>query len=496
MKTSRILLAICLMIITSLQTHSAAAQTKQDPAIAEMRQQIKQLRSLVEQQRQSYERRLESMQRKLDALAGGRQAAKPSGEDELRAALADKKVPSPAEPKGTSLPAVLQNMNPQISVILDTVYYRYSHKEGLGHLMTEMAGFGHGGHAGHDHGHDHGLSQGFNLRHLELVFSAEVDPYFKGHASLAVSEDGAEVHEAYIDTSNLPGGFKLRVGRFFSNFSRINRQHTHEWDFVDAPLIYSLTLGDHGLVDNGLQLSWLAPLSTHLLVGLEALQGDNENMFNYIGAEGLPEKNGPRLWVGWIKLSPNLPQGHGLQIGTYFARGVHQEEHDGDGDGEHDHWLGGHSYFYGLDLVYKYDSGRAYGQGDWTIQADYFRRNKDLTVVDHALAPAVIGHDRTAAQDGYYIQGVYGFAPRWRTGLRWEQVGLTNKDTFPDGSSADYGSSWRMTGMIDFSPSHFSRIRLQTAYGSYAMSEGPDEEDWQVWLQLQISLGTHGAHKF
>lgn len=492
--------ALCGLLITTAAWPALADSAAQGRMIEELRLQMQQMRQEMLRQRQAYEGKLEAMQRRLDALAAPAAPAaraKPGGEGQLAAALAQQR--SAATDLGQEagpLARAVQSMNPEVSVIIDTIFYRYSHEEGFAHISAIMGGFGHSHSHDDDSGHQHGLRQGFNLRHLELSFSAEVDPYFKGYANVAVTEDSAEIHEAYIVTSSLPWGFQLKAGKFFSEFSRTNSQHSHEWDFVDAPLIYTLTLGDHRLLDKGVQASWLAPLATHLLFGIEALQGDNENMFHYLGGDQLPEENAPRLWVGWAKWSPNLPGPHGLQFGAYFARGVHQEAHDGDSDGAEDHWLSGYSQFYGADMVYKYDSGRAYGQGDFTLQAEYFRRHKDLTVEGHDLNPAFIGQDRTATQDGYYVQGVYGFAPRWRAGLRWEQVGLTNRDTFPDGSSDDYDSSWRATGMVDFSPSHFSRIRLQTAYGEYAMSDGSKENDWQIWLQLQISLGSHGAHKF
>jgi hypothetical protein len=46
--------------------------------------------------------------------------------------------------------------------------------------------------------------------------------------------------------------------------------------------------------------------------------------------------------------------------------------------------------------------------------------------------------------------------------------------------------------MVDWSPSEFSRIRLQ-----YARDEARlGETDNQLWIQYIMSLGAHGAHKF
>ena len=50
----------------------------------------------------------------------------------------------------------------------------------------------------------------------------------------------------------------------------------------------------------------------------------------------------------------------------------------------------------------------------------------------------------------------------------------------------------RSTAMVDWSPSEFSRIRLQ-----YARDQTrPGVTDDQVWVHYIMSLGAHGAHKF
>ena len=93
------------------------------------------------------------------------------------------------------------------------------------------------------------------------------------------------------------------------------------------------------------------------------------------------------------------------------------------------------------------------------------------------------------------LMRVYGFLPRWRAGLRWEQVGLTNETEFPDSSSTSYDDSYRIGAMLDFTPTEFSRLRLQVNRGNYVLGNR-DQDDWQVFGQVLISLGTHGAHKF
>jgi hypothetical protein len=49
--------------------------------------------------------------------------------------------------------------------------------------------------------------------------------------------------------------------------------------------------------------------------------------------------------------------------------------------------------------------------------------------------------------------------------------------------------------MTDWTLSEFSRLRIQCAQGKYEVG-GKDENVTEFFLQLQISLGTHGTHKF
>ncbi len=386
--------------------------------------------------------------------------------------------------------------NPDVSAILDVFYHDDDTDHGIAELLGELQGFAEAHHADAEHSHAHEASprQGFNLRHIELVVSAAVDPYARGMVNVAVTEDSAELEEAWFETLALPHGLKLKGGKFYSDMGYLNPQHPHQWDFVDQPLVYRLLLGDHNLNDAGLQLSWLAPLPWYVLAGAEAFQGDLD-AFAYHGDEPLPTHDAPRIGVGWIKLGPPLPSQHGLQLGLFGVVGRLQQEHDGDGDGEPDHWLDGNAKIWGADLVYKYDAPRPYGEGDFTLQAEYARRDRDLDVVAHDLRPELIGRALDTAQDGYYVQAVYGVVPRWRVGVRWEQLGLTNRDDLPTGNRETYDSSWKASAMVDFTPSEFSRFRVQISRGRYELEDGP-ENATELYLQAMFSIGAHGAHKF
>lgn len=381
----------------------------------------------------------------------------------------------------------LEELNPALSVVIDANYYNEDSENGMAETKEDMSGFGHG-HAEEEH--EHGQENGFNLREVEIYLSGEVDGYFKAEATLAFNTDEAEVETATVETTDLPGGFTVRGGKFFSDFGIVNAQHPHQWNFADQPLIYELTLGDHGLNEIGVQGTWQANGPFHLKLGAEALQGDNEKMFAYENGEELPSHDGPRLGVGWLKFGPDLGHADTLRFGLFGGYGGHQEIHeDVPGSGMND-YLDGDSLFAGADLFYHHYAHGDRGQGDITFQAEYFFRSKDLELIASDDGAAPLGDNMESDQDGYYVQGLFGFLPRWRAGLRWEQVGLVNDVKEPGEAAEAFGESWRAAAMLDFAPSASSVIRLQAANGDYETDTG-SENVWEAYVQVVVTLGTH-----
>ena len=82
-------------------------------------------------------------------------------------------------------------------------------------------------------------SRSFSLGESELTLSANADHWFKGTLTLAATaENEVEVEEAKLETLALPGGSNLVAGRFLSGIGYLNAEHSHNWQFVDLPLLY------------------------------------------------------------------------------------------------------------------------------------------------------------------------------------------------------------------------------------------------------------------
>ena len=385
--------------------------------------------------------------------------------------------------------------NPAISVILDAGYYHDKGDEPWHEAIAELPGFALGHSHGDDHDHGHGPEDGFNLFHAEVIFSASVDNLFDAVLNLGIDEDGVEIEEAYGLTRNLPGGLQLKMGKFFSGIGYLNSQHSHEWDFADQALPYRLMFGDHGLNEKGLQLTWTAPTDNYLLLGAEILQGENEKLIDYklsgneygVGSES--KGSGPRLLTAFTKFSPDMGHDHALQIG--FSGGQSRISKEVHGSRVYE----GKPWFIGTDWVYKYDAGGHLGHGSLTIQAEYIRRVFERKVVATTeLASGRMGEVKKDTQDAMYIQGVYGIAPRWRAGLRYELAGMTNEH-IDNGVTEKHDSSNRITANLTWQPTEFSKLRLQASQSRLALEDGK-ENFRQVYLQYQLALGAHGAHRF
>ncbi|WP_018868185.1 MULTISPECIES: hypothetical protein [unclassified Thioalkalivibrio] len=421
-------------------------------------------------------------------------------------------VPTSATAQQWETRAGDRNWGLDISLILEGIYYNE-----MSHGISDPAGFSDGHDHGHDHGngHDHGFDDGFNLGHNELAFEANLGDLFDGFLMLGFDEDHLDVEEAYLTTRALPGGFQIKAGKFFSDIGYINSRHGHDWDFVDRPLVNEYLFGDHGLQETGVQATWLAPTETYTKLGVELLQGDN-SFIPYQGSGGSHTTNdgdeirssfssvsGPRLITAFAKFGPDLGPDHAMQFGISggYARTWQEETEHGSGLEEWD----GDAWFAGLDAVYKYSSGRAYGHGDWRLQGEYFYREIDVDYQRREDQTTIAGNAQgrgKARQDGLYIQGVYGFAPRWEVGLRSEALGLTNRGLpTNEGSERNFaepsfGTSYRHSAQVTFRPVEPVFLRAQLSQNDFVDEDGDRDRGLEFMLQLNVALGAHGAHRF
>ncbi len=342
-----------------------------------------------------------------------------------------------------------------------------------------------------------GHEQGFNLGESELGISANVDPQFRGVATISLlPAGGASVENAFVQTTALEDGLNLKFGRYFSGLGYLNEQHAHAWDFVDQPLVYAVLWGDQ-LNEDGVQLKWLAPTDMFVEVGGEMGKGRSfpgtDTAKNGSGAGVLFAHVGDDIgveqsWRGGLSLH-RTKQTNALSTGVPDLPGTTKSDS-----------FTGTSTTAGLDFVWKYSPNGNFRERYLKVQSEYFRRklNGQLTydTGTPTVAGANISDSYTVVQSGWYLQSVYQFMPTWRAGLRYDRLdpGTASVGALNAGNViANYAfNPSRITWMADYSPSEFSRIRLQFAHDNSRQGL-PDN---QIFVQYIMALGAHGAHQY
>lgn len=477
------------------------AAAADDPALAQIREQIRQMKEDYENRIRALEKRVQDAEAGTERVAAqAAAAAKGNAITTVQQAGAPVAAPASAPPGAPSAPlpaaavstggaATANAYNPAMSLILGGTYARLSQDPNQYRIQGFIPG-------GQDVGPG---SRNFNLGESELTFSASVDHRFSGQLTFSVAQDNSvSVEESFFRTQGLAGGVNLMAGRFLSGIGYLNSQHAHAWDFTDAPLVYQALFGGQYKTD-GVQLKWLAPLDQFLELGVELGRGAT-----FPGTDR--NKNGIASAAAFAHLGDDLGDSGSWRLGLSYLRNrsVERSYDDIDATGTTvTNAFTGKSGTWIADAIYKWAPNGNATQTNLKLQGEYFRRNDDGTLTYDTLARSLgtTPGSYSAAQSGWYVQGVYQFMPLWRAGLRYDRLysGTPSLSAVDNGTlvAADFSrllsyNPSRSTVMVDYSPSEFSRFRVQLARDQAR----PGVTDNQLFLQYIMSLGVHGAHSF
>ena len=430
---------------------------------------IAELRQLVDEMKTDYEARIADLETRLAraerAASGARREANEAVELAEQTAI---DLSSGASAANT--------FNPSIGAVLGGRY------ADIGRGWEEIPGFQPSGEIGTG-------ETGFRLAEAEINMKANVDAKYFGNFTVGLHEDeGAvevELEEAWVQTTDLPAGISIAGGRFFSATGYLNGFHFHADDFADRPLPYQAFLGGRYAVD-GIQARWVAPTSLLVEIGTELDWGGS------FPATANSETS-PGSWTAFAKIGGDIGDSHSWQFGLSHTKSDalerggahhgHEEEGEGEGEAEVEELFSGDSDLMVADFVWKWAPDGNAAVTNLKLQGEYFRRSENGLFGDV---------DYDGDQDGWYVQGVWQFRPLWRIGLRHDVVGTDNGLSMVGTELEDTGrDAYRNSLMLDWSPSEFSRVRMQ-----YTNDRVFADSDDQWYLQYIMSLGAHGAHQF
>jgi hypothetical protein len=300
-------------------------------------------------------------------------------------------------------------------------------------------------------------NKGFNLNYAEVAMHSVVDPYFDAFAMFHLHPDEFEIGEAYIQTTSLPYSLKIKAGKFKSAFGRLNSKHQHSWHFDSQPIIYKALFGPDGISDPGVQLQWIAPTDSYLMVGMEALQGTNGRSFG--------DKQENNLYVGYVKSSMDIGDDLSILGGISLAHGKNTTQNSTD--------------VYGVDFTLRDQLG-SYSAVIW--QSEFLQRDKDLGA-------------KSDKQSGLYSELIYQYNNNYSTGFRYDKI-IKNDTDLSAYSNIDTDNLDRYTTMIEYKPFPMSRLRLSYTYDRTKVIDNERKNVNEVMLSLNIAAGAHGAHDY
>jgi hypothetical protein len=495
-----LLLAAAVSLGCGIEPTGAQSQRSE---IESLRQELRELQRRDEENR----RRIEELQRKIEALqAAPAPAEKPPTPEAALEKAVEEAAPPPAAP---TRPAIVagQLAGAQfrlLDISADILFAVGGSTEPDKSLQILQGG-------------DHDpRKRGFTLQAVELSLGGAVDPYFNAetHTTLKLDpltgETTVELEEAFLTTQALPYGLQLKAGHFFTEFGINNPTHAHAWLWLDQPVIITRLFGGDGQRASGVRLSWLAPLPWYSEFLVSAQNANGETMPSFlanggvfaerpIGGRPFTDRSFKSLkdlvylarWVNSWNLSEEVTTKFGLS-GLFGPNATGPS---------------GYTQIYGADLKLTWRPVNSFRGwpflawesevlGRWYKAAPFF---DDSDPANIAELPK-----QTLIDWGFYTQALYGFYYRWSGGLRYEYASGDKPSllVFQDRARDPFRDNrLRLSPMVMFQPTEFSRIRLQYNYDHATHLEfdglgSRDRDAHSVWMGFEVLIGTHPPHKY
>ncbi len=318
-----------------------------------------------------------------------------------------------------------------------------------------------------------GRENRFFPREIELLFYGQIDPYARGEVRLEAAEefeDGTrELHlglaEAHLTLLTLPFDTQAKLGLMRNRFGLLNQSHREGLPQPDQPNVLTRFLGEEGLVESGVELTWLAPLPFYLEALLGLFNGDNEDAF---GRGSLKDP----LVTGRLRTFFELGNFGAIQVGASGATGETAELR--------------RQTFAAYDVKYKL-TPENWRHPLLTLASEGIWSFRDA-VVEEETGP----EDRTLRRFGWYVYGEVQPWRRWAGGLRYDYTQLLEAP----------GKEWAIEPYVTFWASDFLRFRLAYKHTkrdnreSFNANDASARSADEVFFQATFFLGAHTPHPF
>ena len=293
----------------------------------------------------------------------------------------------------------------------------------------------------------------------EIALQSVVDPYARADFFLSIARDpetgrfGIDLEEGYLTTLDLPASLQLKAGKFRSTFGKINNIHPHALPFISMPTVYENYLGDEGLNDEGLSLSWLVPnpMDFYQELTLEATRGPADN------ASFVRSPVDRLLYNAHLKNFWDLTDNATLELGLTGTAGPND--------------AGFSTLLGGVDLTYKWKPVQFNTYHSLVLQTEVLFSGK-----------------KVADDQRINTWGMYGLAS-YQLAQRWFLTGRFDYSNIPDNASVVERS---ISGILGWYATEFQKVELEVK----AASSNIHDNVHQVVLRSVFVIGAHGAHAY
>ena len=325
-----------------------------------------------------------------------------------------------------------------------------------------------------------GQENRFFPREVELSLFGQIDPYASAVVRIEAGEEtrGQETSvtlaEAYVTLLALPYGTQAKFGQMRNRFGYSNEIHEHDLAWIDRPNVMRNFFGSEGLVEKGLEATFVPDLPFYVEALAGIFNGDNDTAF------GRGSLQNP-LYTGRVRTFLELGDEHAVQLGMSVAAGTNEEKLS--------------TTILGWEGRYKYrPEGWLHPLITVTGEALYSIRQVPVAVdVDQDGIPDRTDK-RTRNHGGYYAGLEVQPFRRWAGGFRydWSQ--------YPQNP----GWEWAIEPYLTFWPSEFLRFRLAYKHTerspqtreAFNLNGGSARIVDEILFQGTFILGAHPAHPF
>lgn len=433
----------CALALAGMIFHAVPQNVIAEPISSASNQQLLQQIEQLQRSVQTLQETVLRQQSQINEMKSGSSFEKGASPEQANP------VPAATPLSSSSSPAGLQAFNPEIGVVADVLA-----------SATES-------------GEDEEGNDRLSLRELELVFGHEIDPFARLDATLAFSDfEDPEVEEAYVTLRTFPW-LGMKLGRLRPRIGIASSLHRDQLDTVDEPLVVQRYLGVEGLSRTAFEVSGFLPVpwesvSHELLAGvMEGGVGEDGELFG-------ETRRRPSFYASWRNFW-DISDTNSGSLAASWMTGVADES---------SHYA---VRAYGLHARFDHHFS-PYRKVKLQGEAFFQDRSLPLLTEEEELSDGLLVSEENGATDdlnrnpfGYYGLIDFRIDPTWATGLRFDQVELTNRI---EGAGRD---DTAYTAYVSFLQSEFARWRAQYQYVDFA--EGGSDN--RFFLQGTFAIGVH-----